>query len=96
MIIFKNSATSNGWRMMDTHANGDTSLGQAGAPQGNSVIQGMYPHLTNGYDSPANWNTDYLCNGVNVRDTNAEMNGSGNEVIYMAWAEQPFKTARAR
>ena len=38
---------------------------------------------------------DFLSNGFKLRGDTGEMNGSNN-YIYMAWAEHPFKTARAQ
>ena len=39
---------------------------------------------------------DILSNGFKARTTNAERNGDGRTVIYMAFAEAPFKYANAR
>jgi hypothetical protein len=39
---------------------------------------------------------DITSNGFKVRDTDTYWNGSGNSIIYAAFAENPFKTARAR
>jgi hypothetical protein len=39
---------------------------------------------------------DFLSNGFKVRDPNTFDNGSGNTIIYMAFAENPFKYANAR
>ena len=39
---------------------------------------------------------DILSNGFKARTTNAERNGVGRTVIYMAFAEAPFKYANAR
>lgn len=39
---------------------------------------------------------DFLSNGFKVRDTGATYNGSGNTIIYAAFAETPFKYANAR
>jgi hypothetical protein len=38
---------------------------------------------------------DFLSNGFKVRDPNTFDNGSGNTIIYMAFAETPFKYANA-
>ena len=85
MIIFKNTATTNGWRMQDTAVN-----------TYNPLNTGSYPNSTSAEDSPVNWTVDYLSNGFKIRDSNNELNGSGNNIIYCAWAENPFKTSRAR
>jgi len=39
---------------------------------------------------------DFLSNGFKLRSTNGETNGSGVGCLYAAFAENPFKTARAR
>jgi len=36
------------------------------------------------------WYVDYLSNGFKVRLTDAEINGNGHTMIYMAFAEHPF------
>ena len=85
MVIFKNTNTTNGWRMQDTAVN-----------TYNPLNTGVYPNQSSVEDSPVNWTVDYLSNGFKIRDSNNELNGSGNKIIYMAWAENPFKTSRAR
>jgi len=40
--------------------------------------------------------TDFLSNGFKFRSTSNNWNGSGGTYIYAAFAENPFKTARAR
>jgi hypothetical protein len=39
---------------------------------------------------------DELSNGFKIRTTDQQLNGSGQNFIYMAWAENPFKNALAR
>jgi len=39
---------------------------------------------------------DFLSNGVKMRNTYEDTNGSGDTMIYMAFAERPFKYANAR
>ena len=39
---------------------------------------------------------DILSNGFKIRTNNADMNENTRTFIYCAWAENPFKTARAR
>jgi len=41
-------------------------------------------------------NLDVLSNGFKLRTTNAGTNGSNVTYIYAAFAENPFRTARAR
>jgi len=39
---------------------------------------------------------DFLSNGVKLRGSQTEQNGSGTTYIYMAFAENPFKYSNAR
>jgi hypothetical protein len=39
---------------------------------------------------------DFTANGFKIRTTNAGINGSGKTLIYMAFAENPYKNALAR
>jgi len=41
-------------------------------------------------------NVDLLSNGFKHRNTEGELNGNGSTFIYLAFAEAPFKNARAR
>lgn len=40
--------------------------------------------------------SDFLSNGFKLRNTGVQSNGSGNTIIYMAFAENPFKYSNAR
>jgi len=46
--------------------------------------------------SGANDKVDMLSNGFKVRSSNAGINGSGNDYVYIAMAKNPFKYATAR
>ena len=60
----------------------------------------------NAADAKLSWNlssaestlaaVDFLSNGFKIRTNNADMNENTRTFIYCAWAENPFKTARAR
>ena len=39
---------------------------------------------------------DFLSNGIKFRTNAASVNASGDEIIYIAFAEQPFKYSNAR
>jgi hypothetical protein len=84
-IMFKNSSIGGDWDMLDT----SRSLYN----QMNSALQanGSYAEASN-----ANYTVNYYSNGFQPLTTNTEMNGSGNTIIYMAFAENPFKYANAR
>jgi hypothetical protein len=42
------------------------------------------------------WDIDILSNGFKIRNTSSSNNGSGNTIIYAAFAENPFTISRAR
>lgn len=80
-ILIKNASTTGDWTIMDTAR--DTY---------NAAITALYPNLTN---SEGGGNVDILSNGFKIHNTTYQ-NGSGNTMIYAAWAENPFKYALAR
>jgi hypothetical protein len=43
-----------------------------------------------------NQNMDILSNGFKCRNSDTLENGSGNTIIYAAFAENPFNSSRAR
>jgi hypothetical protein len=47
-------------------------------------------------DNATNYSTDLLSNGFKLRSSTSRNNSSGNTFIYIAFAENPLKTARAR
>ena len=55
----------------------------------------LYPNLNNAENSPSVF-VDYLSNGFKLRSSGADVNGSGSKMIFMAFAEAPFKSANAR
>ena len=60
----------------------------------NAVGVGLYPNSSNAESS--DFASDILSNGLKMRNTQSELNGSGNTYIYMAFAENPFKLSLAR
>ena len=64
----------------------------------NPVTKRLQPNATNAEDdlSPGDNELDFLSNGFKLIEDNGGMNASGATYIYMAFAEQPFKTANAR
>ena len=55
------------------------------------------PLLPNATDAEFTYTTlDFLSNGFKVRNTGADINASGGNYIYMAFAENPFKNSLAR
>jgi hypothetical protein len=55
----------------------------------------LYPNLSNSESSNISRQVDLLSNGFKLRATDNSINGSHN-YIYIAFAEHPLKTARAR
>ena len=58
----------------------------------------LYPNLNNvEYDGSSTDNQmDLLSNGFKLRGSDVDTNGNGSTYIYFAFAESPFKNARAR
>ena len=52
----------------------------------------LFPNLTNA-DNTTRKYVDLLSNGFKLRDTDADHNQSGQTMIYMAFAENPFVTS---
>ena len=44
----------------------------------------------------SNTGYDFLSNGFKLRDNSTAFNNNGDTYLYIAFAEHPFKTARAR
>ena len=82
-LLLKNTNTSNYWRMWVD--DGD----------GNIQKNGVYPNDAAIEDTPTNWYVDWYANGFKVRGSQNEANGDGNIIVYMAFADQPFKYANA-
>ena len=84
LIIFKASSDTSPWNIFDT----------ARDPY-NVVETGLLADSANAEFTGTD-RCDILSNGFRVRAGSAVPNVSGVTYIYMAWAEHPFKTARAR
>ena len=87
-VMVKNTvtaATSN-WVMKD----------ELRAANYNPATGNLYANLNNAQDVTATVEIDLLSNGFKVRGTYAGINGSGNSIVYIAFAEFPFKYSRAR
>ena len=84
-LIFKMTPSSTEWVMMD---NKKSSSGG-----GNPIDKGQYPNYD--YAEYSGNKVDFLSNGFKVRDTSG-VGYSTRVVLYIAFAEQPFKYANAR
>ena len=88
LIIFKraDSGTGASWRIMDTER--DTY---------NVSVQQMFASDNDGNTTSANnYSTDILSNGFKMRQSFSGMNSDNSRYIFAAWAENPFRSARAR
>jgi hypothetical protein len=82
-ILIKNPAISSNWIVEDTSRS-----------TYNQTANALYPNLSNAEDT--SYPIDILSNGFKIRSTDVSDNGSGNTIIYAAFAENPFKYANAR
>jgi hypothetical protein len=63
---------------------------------GNGAAGLLYPEVTNVEGSYGAAGIDLLANGFKIRNTDGSNNSSGGSYIFVAFAEMPFKYARAR
>jgi hypothetical protein len=77
MVIIKNISTNSNWIIRDS----------ARSPY-NQVQPSLYPNLPNSEIN--NFPMDFLANGFKIRDDNGVFNTSGNNYIFMCFAENPF------
>ena len=75
--MVKNISTSGTWVIWD---NKRTPIN----PMGVGLRADTTATDTSGYD------IDFLSNGFKIKDSESSVNGSGNSIIYMAFAEHPF------
>jgi len=62
----------------------------------NPTTGNLYANLNFAEDVTATVEIDLLSNGFKARGTYGGINGSTNSIIYMAFAESPFKYSLAR
>ena len=84
-ILFKMRSGSGNWRLMDTSRD-----------LINPCDAQLYPDNTDAESSSTAHEVDYLSNGFKVVTSHPAMNSSGQYYLYAAFAENPFKTSRAR
>jgi hypothetical protein len=83
-IMLKNSTTAASWSMLDTSRN-TYNISNARLFAESSQVEDTSQDTM-----------DILSNGFKLRATGLGVNGSGSTIIYMAFAENPFKNALAR
>ena len=85
-LLYKNLASGESWVVIDNQRNSFNVAGKALFTEATSAES----------NSPVTYGVDLLSNGFKARATNAVVNGSGANYIYLAFAENPFKYATAR
>jgi hypothetical protein len=83
-IMVKNASVSNSWRLWDSERPGYNLTNLYLTPD------------SSGSEGAINIDVDLTSNGFKLRGSNSSINGSGNTIIYLAFAENPFKYANAR
>ena len=83
-IIIKASDSTQTWWMHDNKRDVDNVVEHNLGANLSSVEDDDYPVI------------DFLSNGFKCRSTDTSHNGNGNVIIYLAFADQPFKFSNAR
>tara|TARA_Y100000114_G_scaffold28407_1_gene24199 strand:- start:174 stop:944 length:771 start_codon:yes stop_codon:yes gene_type:complete len=86
-VLVKGSSFAGNWNLFDNKR-----------PAINVTNDRLFPNLSSSETdgSPTNNQIDILSNGFKLRGSNVDTNSSGDTYIYLAFAESPFKNARAR
>jgi hypothetical protein len=86
-VMIKNASAVADWYMLDSARN-----------TYNVTNLFLYPNLSNAEatGSAGLYELDFLSNGFKIRGNAANLNGSTNTIIYMAFAESPFRNSLAR
>lgn len=86
-IMFKNASATSSWGIQDSTRN----------PQNVTNLR-LYPDDSMAEQTQTSTGSpiDILSNGFRVRGTSAGINGTGNTIVFAAFAENPFKYAIAR
>jgi len=78
-VISKNTSITQHWSMNDTKRD-PFNVGN----------KRLWPSQSTAEVSDSGYYIDYLSNGFKIRSNSSSWNGSGNTIIYMAFAEQPL------
>ena len=87
-FMLKKSSGTGWWYVFDSERNTYNLTGKAVFPNSTSA--------ESDYPGGSSLGMYFLSNGVKLRGSQTEQNGSGTTYIYMAFAENPFKYANAR
>jgi hypothetical protein len=84
-VLWKNASATAGWFLMDS--------ARSVYNVANTFLR---PNATDAEGTAANSIADFTSNGFKIRGNGGDVNGSGNTIIFMAFAENPFKYSLAR
>jgi len=84
-IMVKNSGASYNWVIQDNKRDPSSFY--------NPLDRYLYPNSSDPESESSDYNLDFLSNGFKPRNTRSETNDSGNNYIFMAFAENPFTTS---
>jgi hypothetical protein len=90
-LMIKRYSTTGSWMILDAGRNPENLVNHKLSP--NSSVEEDNNSIVGSGDKNS---ADFLSNGFKLRSTNGETNGSGDSFLFAAFAEHPFKTARAR
>ena len=85
LVIVKSNESGESWVMHDMARDVD-----------NPIVKGLQANSNSADTDASGRYKDFYANGFKARGTSGEQNTNGHRYIYMAWAENPFKYARAR
>ena len=85
VMVKRYDGTGQGWNIFDNKRN-----------TFNLVDEFLIANSSNAEATGSALNLDFLSNGFKFRGTDGGSNTSGSDYIYLAFAESPFKNARAR
>ena len=83
-------------KRVDTSSNDNWFMNDTNTLGYNPHNSRLYPNLANGVGSSSDVNMDILSNGFKLYTSNSNSGGSGCNYVYAAWAQNPFKSSRAR
>jgi len=89
-VIFKNVGAAENWRMIDNKRDPYNVRDRRLIP--NSASEELGPDNGAGGQQ----SVDFLSNGFKLRTANSAQNQNATSIIYLAFAESPFKTSNAR
>ena len=93
--VFVHTGFKIAWLMVKrTDAANDWVITDGVRNTSNVVDKGLYADLSSNESTATRF--DFVSNGFKIRNTLGEINASGGTYVYLAFASNPFKTARAR